>query len=52
MLEKGTSAQEFLAKMDAGELDEDLATEIQKLTDEQRHELVGLLTERDGHGRQ
>ena len=47
MPESYQSATEFLAKMDAGELDDNLVYEVQKLTDAQRLELVKLLMERD-----
>jgi hypothetical protein len=41
------TVQVFLGKMDAGELDGNLLTEVQDLTQEQRFELVRLLMERD-----
>lgn len=41
------SVGEFLAKLDAGELDGRLSQEVQKLTSEQQNELGRILMERD-----
>ena len=41
------SSQDFMQKMDSGELDGNLASEINKLTREQLEEIVHILMERD-----
>jgi hypothetical protein len=39
--------QDFLAKMDAGDFDDDLHEELKKLSMEQREELARILIERN-----
>jgi hypothetical protein len=41
------SASHFLEKMDSGELDQNLGTELKKLTDEQAAEVCRVLMDRD-----
>ncbi|HEV2172860.1 MAG TPA: hypothetical protein VGR71_04800 [Nitrospira sp.] len=41
------SVREFVAKMDAGDLGDDLISEVIRLTDEQRDELLYILIERE-----
>ena len=46
------SVNEFIAKMDAGKLDENLIAELSRLTDGQRDELIYILIKRTaGKGR-
>ena len=42
-----TFLQDFMQRMDSGELDGELANEIKKLTGEQLAEIVQILMERD-----
>ena len=42
-------AETFLRQMDAGEFDDNLLKELEKLTSEQRFELVNLLIRRDAN---
>ena len=42
-----TSAEDFLQRMDAGEFDGNLGTEIKKLSREQLEQLAHALMERD-----
>ena len=41
------STQEFLVKLDSGELDHNLKAEMAKLTHDQRSELAAILLERE-----
>jgi len=45
------SPQDFIQKMDSGELDWNVASEIKKLTREQLEEIVQILMERDARPR-
>jgi hypothetical protein len=45
------SPQDFIQKMDSGELDGNLASEIKKLTREQLEGIAQILTERDARSR-
>jgi hypothetical protein len=45
------SPNDFIQKMDSGELDGNLASEIKKLTREQLAEIVQILMERDARAR-
>ena len=48
---KYDSFQDFLAKMDSGELDGSFTSELKKLSKEQLEELARVLMERDGKRR-
>lgn len=49
---KYESAQDFLAKTDAGELDGQFAAEIKKLSKEQLEQLAQALVEREAQRRE
>jgi|KBSMisStaDraftv2_1062788.scaffolds.fasta_scaffold482226_1 hypothetical protein len=47
MYDDGGDSQDFLSKMDAGDFDQNLSTEIKKLSKQQLEEVVELLIKRD-----
>ena len=51
MSENYRSAFEFLARLDAGELDDNIVAEVCRLTDQQRDELILLLIGRRSSGK-